>query len=228
MTAIHPQIQAIADRRVLAAGDEEPGPAGAGGAARRLPAAPRSSSAERSSRSPTSRTSCSRAPTAAACRRASYRPLAPGPHGGLLVWCHGGGWVMGDLEGFDRVARQLANACGVPCVSVDYRLAPEHPFPAAVDDAQAAIEWALRRRRRAARQRPGARRGRRRQRRRPSSRRSRSAARARPRSRSCWSIRRSTRHATAMPIAPTPTARCSTRADMRACWEAYLARPRCR
>ena len=141
MTAIHPQIQAIADRRVLAAGDEEPGPpelealrAGYLQAALELGGALEPVADVADVVFP--RADGGRVPARV------YRPLAPGPQGGLLVWCHGGGWVMGDLEGFDRVARQLANACGVPCVSVDYRLAPEHPFPAAVDDAQAAIEWA--------------------------------------------------------------------------------------
>jgi acetyl esterase len=46
------------------------------------------------------------------------------------------------VESFDRVTRQLANAAGAVCVSVDYRLAPEHPYPAAVDDARAAVAWA--------------------------------------------------------------------------------------
>ena len=71
-----------------------------------------------------------------------YTPLFPAAPLATLVWFHGGGWVAGDLEGFDRVARQLANASGALCVSVDYRLAPEHPFPAALEDAQAAIVWA--------------------------------------------------------------------------------------
>lgn len=72
----------------------------------------------------------------------AYRPLRPVVRAGCLLWLHGGGWVMGDLDGFDHVGRALANACGHVVVSVDYRLAPEHPFPAAVDDARAAVIWA--------------------------------------------------------------------------------------
>lgn len=63
--------------------------------------------------------------------------------GGRLVWLHGGGWCLGDLEGFDRVCRSLANAGGFEVVSVDYRLAPEAPFRAAVEDSDAAVRWAL-------------------------------------------------------------------------------------
>ena len=59
----------------------------------------------------------------------------------VLVWFHGGGWVIGDLETADPTARSLANAAGVAIVSVDYRLAPEHPFPAGFDDALAAVRW---------------------------------------------------------------------------------------
>ncbi len=50
---------------------------------------------------------------------------------------------MGDLDGFDHVARALANASGQIVISVDYRLAPEHPHPAAVDDGELAIRWAV-------------------------------------------------------------------------------------
>jgi acetyl esterase len=59
-----------------------------------------------------------------------------------LVYAHGGGWVTGDLEYADELCRHLAAAAGVRVVSVDYRLAPEHPHPAAVDDLAAAWEWA--------------------------------------------------------------------------------------
>ena len=62
---------------------------------------------------------------------------------GRLVWLHGGGWCVGDIEGFDRVCRSLANAGGVEVASIAYRLAPEHPYPAAVQDADAAVRWAL-------------------------------------------------------------------------------------
>jgi acetyl esterase len=60
----------------------------------------------------------------------------------VLVFYHGGGWVFGDLETMDRPCRHLANA--VPCVvvSVEYRLAPEHPFPAPEEDAYGALTWA--------------------------------------------------------------------------------------
>ena len=58
-----------------------------------------------------------------------------------LVYCHGGGWVMGDLDSHDGVCRHLANRSGCAVVSIDYRLAPEHKFPAAVDDAIAATTW---------------------------------------------------------------------------------------
>src|SRR4051812_11029384 len=69
-----------------------------------------------------------------------YAPHAPGPHA-LVVYYHGGGYVLGDLDGYDSVCRQLCADSGAVVVSVDYRLAPEHPFPAAVDDAWAALQW---------------------------------------------------------------------------------------
>jgi len=59
----------------------------------------------------------------------------------VLVFYHGGGWVIGDIETYDLLCRTLANRAGCAVVSVDYRLAPEHPFPAAVDDAYAAAQW---------------------------------------------------------------------------------------
>jgi acetyl esterase len=58
-----------------------------------------------------------------------------------LIYFHGGGWVMGDLDTHDGVCRLIANAAGIAVISVDYRLAPEHKFPAAVDDAVTATEW---------------------------------------------------------------------------------------
>jgi len=61
---------------------------------------------------------------------------------GLLVYFHGGGWVIGDLDSHDQVCRVLANGSGQAVLSVDYRLAPEHPFPAAIEDALAATRWA--------------------------------------------------------------------------------------
>lgn len=76
------------------------------------------------------------------CARA-YEPAQRVAPPGALLWLHGGGWVMGDLEGFEHVCRALANASGRVVISVDYRLAPEHPFPAAVEDALAAVEWSL-------------------------------------------------------------------------------------
>ena len=61
----------------------------------------------------------------------------------VLVFFHGGGWVIGDLETHDVLCRQLTAGSGVSVVSVDYRLAPEHKFPAAVDDAWAATRWVV-------------------------------------------------------------------------------------
>jgi acetyl esterase len=80
----------------------------------------------------------------------------PGPHGDIpvrvyrpteepqlpvLVWLHGGGWTLGSVEMHDPIARNIANAAGCVVVSVDYRLAPEHPYPAPLDDAFAALQW---------------------------------------------------------------------------------------
>lgn len=59
----------------------------------------------------------------------------------VLVYFHGGGWVIGDLDTHDTLCRQLALASDCVVVSVDYRMGPEHPFPAAVDDACAATRW---------------------------------------------------------------------------------------
>ncbi len=69
-----------------------------------------------------------------------YQPDADGPHP-VLVYLHGGGFVIGSLETHDALCRSLANAAECAVLSVDYRLAPEHPFPAAVEDAYAAVEW---------------------------------------------------------------------------------------
>ena len=58
-----------------------------------------------------------------------------------LLYLHGGGWVVGDLDSHDGVCRRLANLAACRVVAVDYRLAPEHRFPAAIDDAAAALAW---------------------------------------------------------------------------------------
>jgi acetyl esterase len=67
---------------------------------------------------------------------------APRPPQPLLVYYHGGGWVIGDLETHDSVCRFLAEYSGCRVLSIDYRLAPEHPFPTPVEDAVAAFAWA--------------------------------------------------------------------------------------
>lgn len=61
----------------------------------------------------------------------------------LLVWFHGGGWVIGELDTYESVCRVLAEKAGVRVLSVDYRLAPEHTFPAANDDCLAAYRWVV-------------------------------------------------------------------------------------
>jgi acetyl esterase len=70
-----------------------------------------------------------------------YRPSKPGPLP-TIVLLHGGGFVIGDLDTHDLTARTLANGCDAVVVSVDYRLAPEEPWPAGVEDAIAATRWA--------------------------------------------------------------------------------------
>ncbi|WP_436908825.1 alpha/beta hydrolase [Halosimplex marinum] len=70
-----------------------------------------------------------------------YRPTGAGPYP-TVVFYHGGGFVVGSLDTHDHLCRRLTVESGCEVVSVDYRLAPEHPFPAAVEDAYAALEWA--------------------------------------------------------------------------------------
>lgn len=75
------------------------------------------------------------------CRH--YVPATDGHEVGLLVYFHGGGFVVGDLDTHDDICRLICRAGGFQVLSVDYRLAPEHPFPAAVHDAEAVTRWAL-------------------------------------------------------------------------------------
>ena len=72
-----------------------------------------------------------------------YAPQASKEHSSLpvLVWYHGGGFVIGDLDSHDSACRALANQAECLVVAVDYRLAPEHKFPGAVEDCEAALHW---------------------------------------------------------------------------------------
>jgi acetyl esterase len=70
-----------------------------------------------------------------------YRPAGEGPWP-TTVFLHGGGFVIGDLDTHDQVCRRLCRDAGTVVVAPDYRLAPEHPFPAGLDDAVAATRWA--------------------------------------------------------------------------------------
>jgi acetyl esterase len=73
----------------------------------------------------------------------TVRVLVPaGDIRALVVYYHGGGWVIGDIDEYDNLARTLANRLHVAVVNVDYRLAPEHRYPAAADDAWTALTWA--------------------------------------------------------------------------------------
>lgn len=72
----------------------------------------------------------------------AYVPKVDGPHP-ILVYFHGGGWVIGDLDTHDGICRALTNTVGCLTLAVDYRRAPESPFPAAVADARAAVAWTV-------------------------------------------------------------------------------------
>ena len=68
-----------------------------------------------------------------------YRPELA--HGGALLFMHGGGWAIGSVETHDGLCREIANGSGAAVLSVEYRLAPEHPYPAALDDCDTAWYW---------------------------------------------------------------------------------------
>ncbi len=72
-----------------------------------------------------------------------YVPSAPAPRCGLVLWLHGGGWIQGGIESHDRALRHLVELSGQRFLAVEYRLAPEHRFPAGLDDATAALRWTL-------------------------------------------------------------------------------------
>ena len=75
-------------------------------------------------------------------RARHYVPPEPGGLHPLLVYYHGGGFTYGDLDTHDGVCRTLCRHAGAHVLAIDYRLAPEYPFPAAVEDARAALHWA--------------------------------------------------------------------------------------
>jgi acetyl esterase len=79
---------------------------------------------------------------ASTLRVRAYTPVAAGGDAlPAIVFIHGGGFVLGDLDCYDPLCRALANESGCRVIAVDYRLAPEHVFPAAVDDCFAALKW---------------------------------------------------------------------------------------
>jgi acetyl esterase len=78
---------------------------------------------------------------AGAIRARSYRPANASADGTTIVFYHGGGWVIGDLETHNSLAAEIAHLTGFNTIAVDYRLAPETPWPGAVHDALAAARW---------------------------------------------------------------------------------------
>ncbi len=135
--ALHPQCKAFLDQLASMGGKplHEMAPAEARGMA--LP--PELAGPERSLPSVVNRTLPG---PAAPIPIRVYAPTLGGRLPGL-VFFHGGGFVLGTLDSSDRPCRELAHLSGRVVVSVDYRLAPEHPFPAAVDDASAAAKYVL-------------------------------------------------------------------------------------
>lgn len=83
-----------------------------------------------------------RSPSAIDMRARVYRPRTAGAKAGVLVFFHGGGFVCGSIDSHEEAVKVLAHESGVVVCSVDYRLGPEHMFPAAVDDAVGAYAWA--------------------------------------------------------------------------------------
>lgn len=73
-----------------------------------------------------------------------FRPPSARPRTPALLWIHGGGMVLGDAAQDSRFCRQVADQLGIVVVSVEYRLAPEHPFPTPLDDCYAALDWLTR------------------------------------------------------------------------------------
>jgi acetyl esterase len=69
------------------------------------------------------------------------RLYVPDDAAGAVLWIHGGGWVLGTVDGYDPLCRALANRCGAAVLSVDYRLAPETPFPGPLEDCERALAW---------------------------------------------------------------------------------------
>ncbi|WP_207790437.1 alpha/beta hydrolase [Sandaracinobacter neustonicus] len=78
---------------------------------------------------------------AGAIKARSYRPANAAADGPTICFFHGGGWVIGDLDSHNSLVAEIAKLTGFNAVAVDYRLAPEAPWPAAVDDALAAARW---------------------------------------------------------------------------------------
>ena len=113
---------------------------------RSAPATGCSAPAKNASTSPASveaRAICRSAGRAGPIPARLYTPEGAATPSGLLVYFHGGGFVIGDLETHDGHCRRLAHYSGQRVMAVDYRLAPEHPFPAGHDDALAATRWAF-------------------------------------------------------------------------------------
>jgi acetyl esterase len=133
---LHPQIRALVDTGPFASADTGPRDVEAERAAYRDLAVERGGPVEE-----VARVEDVLIPATGVAARA-YWPREPADELGVVVWLHGGGWYVGDVEAFDRVTRQIANRSGAVCLSVEYRLAPEHRYPAAVEDARAAVAWA--------------------------------------------------------------------------------------
>lgn len=133
---LHPELQAMLDRRAAL---------GLPGFAAGTPADARATFAAAQQMLPRDRGAKVRAITdetiAGPNGPVPVRRYSPDRHDvvGRIVYLHGGGWVFGTLDGFDPVCRELADASGAEVVSVDYRLAPEHPFPAPLDDGWAVL-----------------------------------------------------------------------------------------